>query len=58
MPYGDRMSTGLFSDRTSAERAYDDLVKRGYTADEFRNTNPAASRDVPAVATNLYKRAK
>jgi hypothetical protein len=28
------------------------------TADEFRNTNPAASRDVPAVATNLYKRAK
>ena len=28
------------------------------TADEFRNTNPAASRDVPAVASNLYKRAK
>jgi hypothetical protein len=28
------------------------------TADEFRNTNPAASRDVPAVATNIYKRAK
>src|SRR5713226_7135526 len=28
------------------------------TADEFRNTNPAASRDVPAVAANLYKRAK
>jgi Lipocalin-like domain len=28
------------------------------TADEFRNTNPAASRDVPAVATNIYKRMK
>jgi len=28
------------------------------TADEFRNTNPAASRGVPAVATNLYRRAK
>ena len=28
------------------------------TADEFRNTNPAASRDVPAVATNIYRRAK
>ena len=28
------------------------------TADEFRNTNPAASRDVPAVATNIYKRAQ
>jgi Lipocalin-like domain len=28
------------------------------TADEFRNTNPAAARDVPAVAANLYRRAK
>ena len=28
------------------------------TADEFRNTNPAASRDVPAVATNIYKRVR
>ena len=28
------------------------------TADEFRNTNPAASRDVPAVATNVYRRVK
>ena len=28
------------------------------SADEFRNTNPAASRDVPAVATNIYKRIK
>jgi hypothetical protein len=28
------------------------------TADEFRNTNPAAARGVPAVATNLYRRAK
>lgn len=26
--------------------------------DEFRNTNPAASRDVPAIAANIYKRAK
>jgi Lipocalin-like domain len=28
------------------------------TADEFRNTNSAAARGVPAIATNLYKRAK
>ena len=28
------------------------------TADEFRNTNPTAARDLPAVATNLYRRAK
>ena len=28
------------------------------TADEFRNTNPAAARDGPAVASNLYRRAK
>jgi hypothetical protein len=26
--------------------------------DEFRNTNPAASRDVPAIAANIYRRAK
>jgi hypothetical protein len=25
---------------------------------EFRNTNPAASRDVPAIAANLYRRTK
>jgi hypothetical protein len=28
------------------------------TADEFRNTNPAATRDGPAVAMNVYRRAK
>ena len=28
------------------------------SADEFRNTNRTTSRDVPAVATNIYKRAK
>src|SRR5262249_28749783 len=28
------------------------------TDDEFRNTNPAAARDGPAVAANLYKRLK
>jgi hypothetical protein len=28
------------------------------TADEFRNTNPGASRDGPVVAANYYKRAK
>jgi hypothetical protein len=28
------------------------------TDDEFRNTNPAASRDGPAIAANIYKRAK
>ena len=26
--------------------------------DEFRNTNPAAARDGPAIAANIYKRAK
>jgi hypothetical protein len=26
--------------------------------DEFRNTNPAASRDVPAIAANIYRRAR
>ena len=26
--------------------------------DEFRNTNPAATRDGPAVAMNIYRRAK
>jgi hypothetical protein len=28
------------------------------TADEFRNTNPAASLDGPAVAANIYRRAR
>jgi hypothetical protein len=28
------------------------------TDDEFRNTNPAASRDGPAIAANIYRRAK
>jgi hypothetical protein len=28
------------------------------TADEFRNTNTAAPRDGPAVAANIYRRAK
>jgi hypothetical protein len=28
------------------------------TATEFVNTNPAASRDMPAVASNFYRRAK
>ena len=28
------------------------------TADEFRNTNPGAARDGPALASNLYTRAK
>ena len=28
------------------------------TDDEFRNTNPAAARDGPAVAANIYRRAK
>jgi hypothetical protein len=28
------------------------------TADEFRNTNPGASRDGPVVAANFYRRAK
>jgi hypothetical protein len=26
------------------------------TADEFRNTNPTAARDLPAVASNYYRR--
>jgi hypothetical protein len=29
-----RLSTGLFRDRASAERAYDDLMARGYGADD------------------------
>ena len=28
------------------------------TADEFRNTNPGASREGPVVAMNVYRRAK
>ena len=28
------------------------------TADEFRNSNPGASRDGPVVAMNVYRRAK
>src|SRR4029079_13259574 len=38
---------------TSQTRTIDVL-----TADEFRNTNPAAARDGPAVAANVYRRAK
>jgi hypothetical protein len=38
---------------TSQTRTIDKL-----TEDEFVNTNPAASRDVPAVASNRYRRAK
>jgi hypothetical protein len=38
---------------TSQTRTIDKL-----TPDEFVNTNPAASRDVPAVASNRYRRAK
>src|SRR3981081_2092126 len=37
---------------TSQTRSIDLL-----TADEFRNTNPTASRDLPAVASNYYRRA-
>jgi Lipocalin-like domain len=38
---------------TSQTRTIDRL-----TADEFVNTNPGASRDTPAVASNRYRRAK
>jgi hypothetical protein len=50
MAHRDGLSTGLFSDRTSAERAYDDLVKRGYTADEINvvMTDEARKRHFPA----------
>lgn len=34
-PPDDRMITGMFSDRTSAERAYDNMKDRGYTDDEI-----------------------
>jgi hypothetical protein len=37
----------------AAERTIDLL-----TADEFRNSNPGASRDGPVVAMNVYRRAK
>jgi len=38
---------------TSQTRTIDKL-----TADEFRNTNPGAARDGPALAANVYTRAK
>jgi hypothetical protein len=38
---------------TSQTRSIDRL-----TADEFRNTNPGAARDGPALASNFYTRAK
>jgi Lipocalin-like domain len=38
---------------TSQTRTIDRL-----TAEEFRNTNPGAARDGPALASNLYTRAK
>ena len=38
---------------TSHTRTIDRL-----TADEFRNTNPGAARDGPALAANVYTRAK
>jgi Lipocalin-like domain len=38
---------------TSQTRTVDKL-----TDDEFRNTNPGASRDGPALAANFYRRAK
>ena len=38
---------------TSQTRTIDRL-----TADEFRNTNPGAARDGPALAANVYTRAK
>jgi hypothetical protein len=50
MAYKAGLATGLFTDRTSAERAYDDLVKRGYTADEINvvMTEEARKRHFPA----------
>jgi hypothetical protein len=46
-------STYPNAEGTSQTRTIDLL-----TATEFRNTNPAASRDGPAVAANFYTRAK
>lgn len=54
MPHGDRLSTGLFPDRPSAERAYNDLVARGYCAEDINlvMTDDARRRhfgDAPAT---------
>jgi hypothetical protein len=46
-------STYPNAEGTSQTRTIDRL-----TADEFRNTNPGAARDGPALASNLYTRAK
>jgi hypothetical protein len=35
MTHHDRLSTGLFKDRDSAERAYQDLVARGYKSNDI-----------------------
>jgi hypothetical protein len=46
-------STYPNAEGTSQTRTIDKL-----TADEFRNTNPGAARDGPALAANYYVRAK
>jgi hypothetical protein len=46
-------STYPNAEGTSQTRTIDKL-----TADEFRNTNPGAARDGPALAANYYTRAK
>jgi hypothetical protein len=46
-------STYPHAEGTSQTRTIDKL-----TADEFRNTNPGAARDGPALAANYYIRAK
>jgi hypothetical protein len=50
MTHHERFATGLFRDRESAERAYQDLVDRGYSADEINvmMTDEARRRHFPS----------
>jgi hypothetical protein len=46
------------SGQTNAEGTVQTRTIDLLTADEFRNSNPGASRDGPVVAMNVYRRAK
>jgi hypothetical protein len=54
MAQQDRLSTGLFKDRDSAERAYQDLVARGYKSNDINvvMTDEARKRHFPGGATS------
>jgi hypothetical protein len=54
MTHHDRLSTGLFRDRDSAERAYQDLVARGYESNDINvvMTDEARKRHFAGGATS------